>query len=111
MKEIIFNFLMQQPEPVTFDNLMSAFPDDSGQRSFGTSHTNIIFWTGMSEDMALALMSLVQDKIIEITPCSSDVYLVAGNYPDYPLANGYHPYESFHWLPVVLSAVKILEVH
>ncbi len=111
MKEVIFNFLAKQSRPITFDQLMTALPEGQGQRSFGSARSNLIYWVGMSESMATALLELIEDDIVEIEPCSSDVYLVAGNYPDYPLANGYHPYESFHWLPVVLSAVKILEVH
>ncbi len=59
LKEVIFNFLTKQSSPITFDQLMTALPEGQGQKSFGSARSNLIYWVGMSESMATALLELI----------------------------------------------------
>lgn len=111
LKQALFEFIQQQEYPVTFNQIVKASPGCEGQKIFGTSLDNLVFWTGINEDLQFALMDLIKHELVKMEVCNTDVYLAEGIYPQYPLANGYQNYESFHWLPVVLSAVQITEIH
>ena len=63
---------------------------------------NIVLWVNLSEQLATAITSLLEEKSIHAHPASFLAYMVDGAYLTLPLAK--HPpkrgYKKDHWLPV-----------
>lgn len=63
-----------------------------------SNDTNIVFWSGWNEKACKLLISLLKDKLIEMTPTPLWVYLVDGKVLTVPVYEKNKPFEQ--WLPV-----------
>ena len=66
-----------------------------------SNDTNIVFWSGWNEKACKLLISLLKDKLIEMTPTNVFVYLADGKQLTLPIYKDDKPYE--HWLPVEVN--------
>jgi hypothetical protein len=92
---------------VTFPELQRKFEpymDVRGHIGILMEKKNIVFWGGLSQELADLIVALDADGAIRYEPASPLAYLVDGGLSTLPLVrrpprNGYkHP----HWLPVCL---------
>jgi hypothetical protein len=91
----------------TFAELISI-PNFAGDLAFGVPARNICAWPSISETAAKALAHLIDTGEIDMLPCRPEVYAHADvQIPDLPLALGYGPFETPHWLPVKFRAIAI----
>jgi|AGTN01.1.fsa_nt_gi hypothetical protein len=65
--------------------------------------SNMLIWTGMSEELSMAIQELVAEQKIEHLPCSAVVYGLDGRILALPVATKIKKYTTPHWLPCVLS--------
>ncbi len=66
--------------------------------------SNIIIWSGVSQEAADAFNDLIGSKAIEMRPTQFLTYLVDGRTLTLPLAKQLRHYKSPHWLPVAFYA-------
>jgi hypothetical protein len=91
----------------TFAELLSI-PHFSGPVAFGFPRKNICVWPTVSNVAADVLLCLLSAGEIDMLPCRPEVYAHADvQIPDLPLALGYGPFETPHWLPVKFRALNI----
>lgn len=92
---------------VTFPELQRKFEpymNVRGHTGILLENKNIVFWGGLSQELADLIMALDADGAIRYEPASPLAYLVDGGLLTLPLArrpprNGY---KKLHWLPVCL---------
>ena len=75
---------------------------------WGELAPNITFLFGMSQEVGDAVMDLMDDEMIFVSPCHIIVYAVDGAFPRSPVvkkipADGY---KKRHWQPVVFNSVR-----
>jgi hypothetical protein len=65
----------------------------------------VLFWAGMSDSFATAMLSLLESGRIKERPTALLVYLADGGMLRCPLAKKLKAYSTPHWCPVALDPV------
>ena len=104
LKEKILN-LIDKFSGVSFAEIQQEFGDEvEGDRAlYSKDNENIIFWNGLNEDALNAIMDLISEGQIKMTPTSVYIYLADGMALKLPVVSSKRKYKTPHWLPVVLN--------
>ena len=106
MAAAILKFVQENPG-ASFVNLCRSIDGFAGDYEFGPGGcANLLYWSGVSKDGALALTGLIGDKKLHYKPTSVMIYLIDGANPDLPIAKRLTSYKTPHWLPVTLHLTK-----
>lgn len=105
MKHQILSFLQQEQGHVTFNELIEAIPNATGDYELLNTDLNIMLWKGVSEAFFDAFNQLVDEQKISLHGCDASLYILYGSWLDYPIASERKKYDSVHWLPVVILPV------
>ena len=78
-------------------------PGFAGAVDWFIRDTNVLIWSGMSEEACKAMMGLIVDG--SITPTITDplVYAIDGGVIDLPFGDELTVYETPHWVPHVFA--------
>lgn len=91
---------------VEIERMLAPYVEVKGDVSIGIGihNKNIIFWAGLSEKVAQAIIDLEINGKIHFRPTNTFVYLIDGKALTYPIAK--RPpkkgYKDLRWLPVCL---------
>jgi len=65
--------------------------------------SNIIVWSGVSEEAVSSLRKLVDNKSYHFHPTSSLTYMADGAMLNIPIAKSVRHYKTPHWIPTVIN--------
>ena len=100
------DFVTKKKGHVSFAELhqnIEGFKGDLTMQVESDTASNIVIWTGMSQEAILAVKSLMDDKLICYDSCAPFIYMVDGIIPDYPIATREMHYKNPRWAPVVIN--------
>lgn len=80
---------------------LSRLPGFRGDWSIGVPDSNVIFWTGMSEEACAAIETIRQEGVYELAPTVLLTYLVDGTTLNLPLVKSRRKYKTPRWAPCV----------
>ena len=90
---------------VSFVELTREVPGFEGDYQL-INNKNWVYWAGLSEEAAHALLELENDNVIYKKPCQQLIYFVDGGGLRLPLVKSDITYKKPRWMPVVYSLVK-----
>lgn len=112
MKEQILR-LVREKRNVSFVEISEIAGASPGPYSIDARPgSNVILWSGLSEEAATALDDLEREGLIQYDPTSVIVYLVDGAVQDIPLVKSpaamKRGYKKTRWLPVVINPTETI---
>ena len=98
--------LIEERKNVSFAELARMVDGFSGDKEVslnGEGYSNIILWSGISDEAIDALMSLTANGKIHPVPAHILVYLADGAVLKLPIARTRRHYKKPHWIPTVYN--------
>ena len=74
--------------------------ETKGNYQVGMADYNLVFWTGMSEEMADIVNYLTDTEKIFLKPAPILAYFIDGGIPNLPMAKNFRKYKNPRWFPV-----------
>ena len=105
MKEQILNFI-QKRKTVSFIELENNIDGFSGDEAWGVPDMNMFFWTRLSQEAGGALIELINENLIKMTPTSALVYVVDGFETTMETVKSIRKHKKPAWFPVVFNPVE-----
>ena len=88
------------------DELYKNFPKEIIEGDYmWIDGTNVLWWTGISQEFVFAMAHLTRSKQISIRPAHLLIYMVDGCILNYPQVEEYpkEGYKTPHWLPLIID--------
>jgi hypothetical protein len=92
----------------TFAELARVFPEGfNGEYEFGIFEQNVLFWSGLTKEMADTLLRMIIEQRIAIdsTPMIVEMYMFDGAYLPLPLFKG-RKTKKLVWLPIAFYTMS-----
>lgn len=106
LKKQILAFIHQRRGRVSFVELrrhLGGERFDGDRLLLSADGANILLWTGMSDDIADALLALLAEERIELRTTPILTYAADGGGLNLPIAARRFHYKYEHWLPVLID--------
>jgi hypothetical protein len=106
MKQKIKDFIYRM-DNVSFAEMTRQIPESAGERMMFINNDSLIVWSGVSQEFAEAVESLLREGLIRYEAVPGLVYVgdrqVLNGFPErFPLAKRVKRYKKPRWFPVVL---------
>jgi hypothetical protein len=105
LKKSIVDFLRRHPGS-TFVELCREVPGFAGSATMGTAYPNLIIWRGVSAEAVRALELLEKGRMVRFEATTTHPYGQEGRDLELPAAFKPQPYDTPHWLPVLVHATR-----
>ena len=101
--------MIRDKDQVSFAELTQAFPETfkGGNFTLEAGKTNIVLWSGLTEEGFDIIVELRDENLIDFDPCDPLTYMIDGRALDLPLAKKATTYKHPHWCPIVLRPMAV----